>query len=360
MAAALLLSSAPLLLGGIFDKDDTGLLDRVNSRIQGRVVDYTHNHGQDLRIFSKALQKPQDMYVYLPPSYDAGKRYPLLILLHGVLEDERGFLKHGVEPLDQAIACGIVPPLIVAIPDGSLEGTNHHLNPNSMSAGSFFINGPAGNYQDWIVNDVWEFMTTNYPIRPERAAHVIAGGSMGGFGAYNIALKHRDRFQIVMGILPALNLRYIDKYKQHCRVKFDPGRWGWRDTPADPNEIIGAFAGGLILVKMKDVIFPAFGAGWEGLQRASEENPIELVERLNLKDGELDMYVGYAGRDEFHLDAQAESFIFYCQTKGIKLTVYYDAHGNHSERTAARMAPNLLMWLGERLRAHGIDQPVDK
>ena len=57
--------------------------------------------------------------------------------------------------------------------------------------GSFFVNGPAGNFQDWIVNDVWNFVNANYSVRPERAAHMLSGISMGGFGAYNIAIKHR-------------------------------------------------------------------------------------------------------------------------------------------------------------------------
>ena len=31
----------------------------------------------------------------------------------------------------------------------------------------------------------------------------------------------------------------------------------------------------------------------------SSESPIELLDRLNLKPGELEMYVAYGGKDEF-------------------------------------------------------------
>ena len=72
------------------------------------------------------------------------------------------------------------------------------------------------------------------------------------------------------------------------------------------------------------------------------------------------MYVAYAGKDEFNLDAQAESFIYYCQMRGITLTVNYDHKGTHSVETAVKMAPHLIAWLGERLRAHGIDGPSAK
>jgi hypothetical protein len=76
-----------------------------------------------------------------------------------------------------------------------------------------------------------------------------------------------------------------------------------------------------------------------------------------LQEGELDMFVGYAGKDEFHLDAQAESFIYYCQMRGISIAVTYDPKGTHSVETATKMAPQLVAWLNERLHAHGIDGP---
>ncbi len=73
MAAVLLISAAPIMTGGILVDEDKHLLDYANSRIQGLIVDYTRNSGQDLRIFSPALGKPIDMYVYLPPHYDPRK-----------------------------------------------------------------------------------------------------------------------------------------------------------------------------------------------------------------------------------------------------------------------------------------------
>lgn len=357
MAAVALLAAVPFLSGGSGPdllNQDLFLLDNVNGRIHGHVVDYTNNHGHDLRIFSEALQKPQSLYVYLPPHYDPQQRYPLMVILHGILQDEKGFLKYAVEPLDDAISCGRLPPLIIAAPNGVIEGYHSHHKP-----GSFFINGPAGNYQDWIMKDMWDFVTANYSIRPEPAAHVITGISMGGFGAFNMAIKRRDRFHIVLGMLPALNVRWVDSQGNY-RGKFSPGNWGWRETPADPNEIIGSLLGGLISFRVKDFIFPAFGTGWEGLERASAENPIELVDRLHLKNGDLDMFVGYAGRDEFNLDAQAESFLYLCELRGIKVSVYYDPKGTHSAATATKMAPFMIDWLGERLRSHGVDRPVAK
>ncbi len=59
-------------------------LNRVNRQIHGRIVDFTHNHGADRRIWSPALQQKRDLYVYLPPGFDPCRQYPLLLWLHGV------------------------------------------------------------------------------------------------------------------------------------------------------------------------------------------------------------------------------------------------------------------------------------
>src|SRR6202035_2451276 len=107
-------------------------------------------------------------------------------------------------------------PFIIAAPDGSISG-----RASVFNGGSFFINSDAGRFEDWVATDVWNFVIQNFPIRPEREAHVIAGASMGGFGACNLGIKYRDRFHIVIGIMPALNLRYVDCHGRYF-APFDP------------------------------------------------------------------------------------------------------------------------------------------
>jgi hypothetical protein len=276
----------------------------------------------------------------------------LVIYLHGILQDERGFVEQVVPILDRAICEGKMPPVIVAAPDGSLSGV-----PDSYDPGSFFINGPAGAFQDWIVKDVWNFMVTHYPIRPEPEAHILAGVSMGGFGAVNIGIKHRDMFKIVVAALPVLNLRWMD-----CRgdyhADFDPYNWGWRNSAHDPDEVLGSFYGGLVKVRVKDVIYPVFGRSPQGIYLASQENPIEMVERHQLCRGQLDLFVAYAGNDEFNLDAQAESFLYFLKSRNLPASVYYDPDGTHSSETAKKMVSPILQWIAKRLRAYGVAEPL--
>lgn len=313
--------------------------------LHGTLLDYTDRHGLDRRIHSSALGRKQSLYVYLPPNYDAGKAYPLVIYLHAGMQDAESFLPI-VVILDQLIACGEMPPVIAAAPDGSLC-------PGQF--GSFFINGPAGNYHDWVAEDVYNFVTERFNVRPEPEAHVLVGASMGGFGAFNIALKHPDRFRTVVGIMPALNLRWIGA----CGCYFDnfhPQHWGWREVMAAPYEPVGRFGPcGIVKIRARDVIYPAFGSGPEALGRIKAENPIELLMHSKLQGRELAMYIAYAGRDEFNLDAQAESFIYVAQQRQLDLTVDYHPHGRHNRRTAFQMLPGVVNWLRQRLEPYSAE-----
>jgi S-formylglutathione hydrolase FrmB len=336
VAAAIIAQSAVAL--PFCHRHDLALLNR---RICGHVIDYTKDHGADRRIWSPALCQKRDMYIYVPPGFDCGKQYPAMLWLHGFMEDEQAFIQHAVPLLDSAIRCGRLPPLIAIAPDGSLNGEASYL-----SAGSFFVNSKAGRFEDYIIQDVWGFLLAHYPIRPEREAHVIAGASMGGFGAYNLAMKYPDQFKLVVGILPPLNLRWVDCHGRY-RSSFDPCCWGWR-TQVNGHEVIGRFAG-VITIRAKRLIDPLYGRGPDAIAAMSRENPIEMIDCLGIQNGLLDMYVAYAGRDEFNLDAQVESFLYRCRERGIDVTVDYDPCGHHSPSTAKSFFPSTARWMAVRL-----------
>jgi S-formylglutathione hydrolase FrmB len=317
------------------------LLDR--HRLHGTLVDYTHNQGIDRRIWSESLGQRRDLYVYLPPGYDPHRCYPLIIWLHGFGQDEQAFVHYLVRPLDDAIADGRLPPAIVAAPDGSLNGS-----PCFGTAGSFFVNSKAGNFEDFVVHDVYNFVVCHYLIRPEREAHVLAGVSMGGGGAYNLAMRHRDQFEVVLAIFPPLNTRWMDCHGDY-RANFDPCCWRWRTDYSHRREVVGRFYGGLLTFRLKDLGEPIYGRGPDVLPQASRDNPIENLDRLNVQPGELDMYVAYGGQDQFNLDAQVESFLYRAREKGLDIHVEYDPRGKHDVATAREFYPSIIEWLRPRL-----------
>jgi hypothetical protein len=318
-------------------------LDQTNARLHGQVLDYTSNHGADRRIWSPALQQKRDLYVYLPPGFDPHLCYPVMLWFHGIAEDETAFLDPVVEIYDAAISCGQLPPLIIVAPDGSIRG-----RPSYLQAGSFYINSHAGNFEDYIIQDVWGFAKDNFPIRPEPEAHILAGASMGGFGAYNLGIKYRECFHIVFGIFPPLNMRWVDC---HCRYRadFDPCCWAWRNKMR-PNEVVARLYCGIVPIRLKHLMGPLFGRrDPEAIPAISRENPIEMIDSYHLRPGELSMYIAYAGKDEFNIDAQVESFLYVARERGLCIEVGYDPNGRHDKATAVRLSPGIITWLAPQL-----------
>lgn len=316
-------------------------LQRVNRCIRGQVVDFSHNHGVDRRIWSAALCEKRDMYVYLPPCFDATKPYPLVIYLHGAYQDEYSFLKYIVERVDRAIVAGDLPPLIIAAPDGSLKG-----QPTLFNITSFFANSDAGRYEDYVMEDVWNFMMANFPIRPEREAHALVGISAGGSAAFAHAIKHRDRVKIAVGNMPAINLRWVDCHNR-TESSFDPDCWSWREQRR-PMEIVGrpTFFYNIRFGKLSR---PLIGHGPDAIAKLSQMNPIEMMDAYDLRPGELDLYAAYGGLDKFNIAPQVESFVYRACERGVKVDIEFDPLGGHNKETAMRLLPGATRWLAPRL-----------
>lgn len=315
-------------------------VERLNVKLHGKLVDFTHNHGHDRRIWSAALGQRRDLYVYLPPGFDAKKKYPLAIFLHGAAQDENFFLQTQVERFDKAMSEGLVPPVIVAAPDGSIMGRASMIQPST-----FFCNSRAGNFEDYLMDDVWQFLMTNFPILPDRDAHALVGASMGGSAAFALAMKHRDRIKVAIGFHPLLNLRYVDgngKYRTH----FDPENTELR-SDFHGWEPLGRRR--FVTLRFNDLFAPLFGKGPEAVFGLSRINPLEIMERIDLKPGELDLYAAYGGKDEFNVAAQVESFLWRAKERGIQVTVDYHPDGKHDLATGKRMSPSALRWIADRV-----------
>ena len=242
--------------------------------------------------------------------------------------------------------------MVIVVPDGTVNGS-----PSLTSAGSFWINSKAGNFGDYLVRDVWHWALANFAVRPEREAHVVAGASMGGFGAYNVAFKNKSEFAHVVGIMPPINMRYGDCDGRYLS-DYDPSCFKLRFV-GRRNEVVGVFYGGL-LIRSRRLLDPLVGADAapeEANAFVSRENPYEMLRRYGVRPGEFNLFVGYGKRDEFNIDAQAESFVDECARLGIFPTTLVLPRGRHNVATALDMIPALNQWTFEKvgpLRAGGL------
>lgn len=319
-----------------------GQLDRINADLSGRVLDFTHNHGADNRIWSSALGQKRDVYVYVPPGYDPCKPYPLVLWLHGHAQDEVVFLRHVIGPFDRAMASGRMPPAIIVAPDGSISGRDCLLTSTS-----FFLNSEAGRFEDYLMVDVWNFVMSRFCICPNREAHAILGISLGGGAAYNKAIKYPTYFRHVGAIYPPLNLRWQDCHGVYS-ANFDPECWGWRTDFVHRRTVVARFYG--IPFRLRAIVNPLYSRrNPETLPAIIRNNPVEMLDLYDVPPGLLEMHVAYGDKDQFNIDAQIESFLFVAHRRGIEVDVDFLPNGKHNRRTAQEFMPGLIAWLAPRL-----------
>ena len=340
VVVGVVLASQGSARGQLFDLVN---LDHLNRKLAGQVVDQTQNHGSDNRICSPILGRPRDLYIYLPPGYNPANAYPLIIFLHGADVDEHDFLDPGdLKDLDRMMATGEIPPAVIAAPDGTYQGRNRLTSTHSL-----WVNGLGGRFEDHVVQEVVPYMMANYSIRPEREAHGLLGISAGGFGAMGIALKHRDVFSAVATLAGPLNMRYYTAQGRYGD-NFDPATYRTR-TEYKPNQIIAKFYFGFLRRKVKDFIAPVYGTGPDVLAKIKRDNPADLLKSTDLQPGQLQMYVNYAGLDNYNFDAQALSFVWLAERRGVRSDVVKVPRGRHNLPYIESQEPKGLYWLGEHL-----------
>jgi enterochelin esterase-like enzyme len=159
---------------------------------------------EEVMFFSPALGRQSPLLVYLPAGYESGSgAMPVVYLLHGRGDNLLAWLEaRGV--LDDLIAAGTIPPVIAVMPDA----------PSSRKAG-FYIDSrftgtkdlPAGEaVETALAHDLPAFIDRKYRTLAAREGRLVAGYSMGGFGAVRFAFAHADRFAAAIVLSPALYL----------------------------------------------------------------------------------------------------------------------------------------------------------
>jgi hypothetical protein len=165
---------------------------------------------------------------------------------------------------------------------------------------------------------------------------------MGGFAAFNLGIRHRQAFGVVVGVLPLLNLRW-ENDEGNPHGDFDPRHWGWRQCASGRHHGLVPRHGA---PQPLDVLL---GGGDEVIFEISKENPIEMIDRCCLRNGELAMYIAYGGHDEFNIDAQVESFLYTAKFRRIGVAVGYYPEGRHHLQTLYKLWPGIVSWLAQQL-----------
>ena len=125
-------------------------------------------------------------FIYTPPGYDdnGDQHYPVLYLLHGAGEDERGWSTQGRLNfiLDNLIAAGRAQPMIVVMENGG--GSALFARPRGAGGAGRQAGGRTGGFAgprfgEILLNEVIPMVEAGFRTKSDRENRAIAGLSMG-------------------------------------------------------------------------------------------------------------------------------------------------------------------------------------
>ncbi|GAB3169116.1 alpha/beta hydrolase-fold protein [Telluribacter humicola] len=150
--------------------------------------DIPHGNIRVKRYLSKASNTWREMYVYTPPGYDMSTdKYPVLYLLHGGGEDQRGWATQGRTDLilDNLIAEQKAKPMVVVMLDGNMGNTG----------------GPAGfsenvlrAFENELKQGAIPFVETHFRVDTNSRSRALAGLSMGGLQTLYAGIRNTGLF----------------------------------------------------------------------------------------------------------------------------------------------------------------------
>ena len=182
--------------------------------------DVPHGEIRERPYFSKVTNSWRRCFIYTPPGYDANSktRYPVLYLLHGGGEDERGWGIQGKANfiLDNLIAEKKSKPMLIVMDsftarrpgDPAPVRTGPPPAAAQPAAGAPAAGGPGRGttgvttnsaFAEMLVKDLIPMIDSNYRTLTTRDNRALAGLSMGGAFTFGAGVEHLDKFAYLGG-----------------------------------------------------------------------------------------------------------------------------------------------------------------
>ena len=149
------------------------------------VKDILHGEIRIKRYYSTVFNTWRQFYIYTPPGYDVkpDEKYPVLYILHGGGEDERGWATQGKTDLilDNLIAVKKAKPMLVVMPDGNVDMPG-------------FGEQTLKIFEAELKRCIIPFVEKNYRVKTESKNRALAGLSMGGIQTLYVGINNSDLF----------------------------------------------------------------------------------------------------------------------------------------------------------------------
>jgi len=175
--------------------------------------DVPHGNLIEHHYFNQEIKVARRVVVYTPPDYNtSGKRYPVVYLLHGLNDFERGWTQSGMANniMDNLLADKKALPAIIVMPFGhaatgaagkqpeilALQKASGYTPPPGASGP---LNVPGWNMEKEMLDYVIPYVEKEFRVIKDRQHRAIMGYSMGGGHSTSIGFGHPELFAYVAG-----------------------------------------------------------------------------------------------------------------------------------------------------------------
>jgi S-formylglutathione hydrolase FrmB len=166
---------------------------------------------------SRALGRRVDVTLFVPAAARGVANLPMVMLLHGVFGSHWAWALKGAAHLTAArlIAEGALPPVALLMPSDGLWGD-----------GSGYVAQAGQDAERWIMDEVPALAREVIEGCTTRSPLLLAGLSMGGFGALRLAGKYPRRITAAAALSTVTDVAQLDGLIEESRA-------GWSEAPAD-------------------------------------------------------------------------------------------------------------------------------
>lgn len=175
---------------------------------------------------SRALGRRADVTLYVPPAARDATDLPIIVLLHGVYGSHWAWALKGAAHFTAAwlIDEGALPPVALLMPSDGLWGD-----------GSGYVAHQDHDAERWIIDEMPALAQQLVAGCGTKSPLLVAGLSMGGFGALRLAGKHPGRIAAAASLSAVTDAAQFD-------ALIEESRDGWSCDPAD-RSVLAALAG---------------------------------------------------------------------------------------------------------------------
>jgi S-formylglutathione hydrolase FrmB len=243
------------------------------------------------------------------------------------------------EWIDSMIELGEMDPAIIVMPNSAANQFGFSMYTNSILNGGF---------EDYIVNDLVNFIDANYRTKDTKNGRALIGTSQGGYAAIKLGMLHPDKFCVVAS---HTGLLYIQGFLSEPDALFDenpggeilpgPGKFftnavfafgaAWSPNPNNPPYMV-------------DLPFDEFGAiRPDILQKWLNHDTFSMLDdpqNLNNIRSLKGIYLDAGLQDELGMNGMADAFSTKLTAFGVTHT-YENFQGTHFGDIFSRLEVSL-------------------